>query len=226
MRNVYGALGAIFLSGSVLVSCSSNDGTDGLVVNGVTLPTCELGVGEFAGCWISELCANRPEDEFGVEMENASLRLIEQAVESETHPAVQGSINSYLLRYDGDQCAGDPVEITHLNTFESPQLIFSQRYTHLPDVRCTETGGTGGLSCNAIEITVDYTFNSDPSSPPLELTETDWTALLITGDRLCMPGSNYDFDITANGGIRATPHINSRININLTPGQCLNRFTP
>jgi len=226
MRNVYGALGAIFLSGSVLVSCSSSnpDGKGGIIKDGLVYPSCDLGVGEFAGCWISELCANHPEDEFGVEMRGASLRLIEQAVETETQPDVKGSINSYLLRYNGDQCAGVPVEIIHLNTFSLPQFSFSQRYTHLPDVPCTETGGTGGLSCNAVDITIKSILNADPTTPPFELTHTDWTALLITSDRLCMPPANYDFDITGNGGIGASSLVDNT-NISLTPGQCLTRFT-
>lgn len=213
MRNVYGTLGAIFLSGSVLVSCSSSsDGTGGLTAGGITLPACNLGVGEFAGCWISELCATNHVSDPNI----LGVRLIEVATETETHPQVKGTIRSYFLKYRDDQCAGDPVEIVDLHEELIKQgMEVNWSYTWIGRITCSETGGTLSLGCDALDVTVSALGNST----------TGMTTQLIASERLCMPTHDYDFDNTGNGGIGAGDENIRNTVLNLLPGQCLNRFT-
>lgn len=220
MKNVISVLSAIFLSGSVLVSCSSgnNDGPGGLSVGGITLPACDLGVGEFAGCWISEYCATDHINEPGV----LGVRLIEVATETATHPQVEGTIRSYYLMYKNEQCTGDAIKIIDMHEELKKQgMEINWSYVQQPDTVCSETGGTLSLLCNALDITVS-SFLGD---------STGMTTQLIAGERLCMPTHDYDFDSTAidafgdAGGIGAGLENERNTVLNLLPGQCLNRFT-
>lgn len=217
MRHSFAVL-VVFLCGSVLTSCGgggkdggTND-TGGIIRNELIYPSCELGVGEFAGCWISELCANET-----VDGSVSSLRLLEAVTEKTNHPLVTGSIRSYLLQYNGDQCAGEPIRIhdIHAEIIKEVRHEVTWNYVQQMDTVCSETGGTSSLLCNAIDITVSSIVGDFPG----------FTTQLIAGDRLCMPTVDYDFDATGNGNIGAGSQTTRNTIIDLMPGQCLNRFT-
>ena len=190
MRNTISILGVTVISSLALISCggSSSDGTGSLTKNGIAYPSCELGVGEFAGCWISEVCAI---DESGAVK---STRLIEQVVETSTHPVVSGVINKYHLRYEDDQCAGDPVEIVNVHDviIEHTGAEITWGYVQQVDVECSETGGTSSLLCNAMDIKTTSVFGET----------TGLTTQLIASDRLCMPSVDYIFGSTGDTGIK------------------------
>jgi len=204
--------GAIFLS-IFLVSCggggsSSNTANNGgtISADSVNLPLCILGTGEFSGCWISELCAN--------DQNGNNIRLLHEAAETTISPAVSGRLNSFLLRYGNNQCTGNPIGIINLNTV--PPGEFNQVYIQQPGVECSESGGTTGLQCTAFDITITQGVNIF----------TGLTTQLIAGERLCMPGLDYNFDSTGNGGIQGQSTTQRDTVINLTTGECLNRFIP
>ncbi len=193
----------LFLTGLLVVSCGGGGG--GTTVNGITFPSCVQGSGEFSGCWISELCAPNPAGN--------PLRYLAQVAEISTSP-VAGTVNAFVLEYNNNTCSGNPIKINDINALAPGG--FSHVYTMQADTVCSDEGGTQGLSCNALDITTLQGVNQF----------TGFTTQIIASERLCMPGQDYNFDDNGSGGIQAQNDLQRETIIDLTAGECLNRFIP
>ncbi|MFK5892419.1 MAG: hypothetical protein QM504_04265 [Pseudomonadota bacterium] len=196
-------LGSVIITGIVLANCGGGGG--GGVVNGVTLPECSIGAADYSGCWVSELCATNTG--------GASARLLTEVIEVATVPNNMGTINSYLLEYNDTQCGGDPSGILHLNAASAGNFI--ETYVQQLNTVCSETGGTSGIPCEALDISI--------ASGTLDT--TGFTTVLITsGTRLCMPTLDYNFDDTGSGGLQAQSTGARDDILNIVAGSCAVRF--
>jgi len=196
-------IGFVIVSGLFLINCGG--GSSGGTVNGVTLPTCASGTSDYSGCWVSELCATNTG--------GPTARLLTEVVETTISPDITGSINSYLLEFSEPQCGGNPTNITQLNAVTTGNYI--ETYIQQVDTICSETGGTSGIPCEALDITI--TSGS--------LNTTGFTTVLVTsGTRLCMPILDYNFDNTGSGGMQAQSTGSRDDVINLLADSCAVRF--
>jgi len=202
MNNIF-QIGLIIISGFFLINCGGGGG--GTSVNGVTLPTCDSGTSDYSGCWVSELCATNTG--------GASARLLTEVIETTTTPITTGHINSYLLEFSDPQCSGIPITVTQLNSVNSGN--YHEAYVQQADTICSETGGTTGIPCEALDITItSQTLNT-----------TGLTTLLVTsGTRLCMPELDYNFDTSGSGSMQAQSTSSRDDVINILPNSCAVRF--
>jgi hypothetical protein len=209
--NSINALCIVLLTGLVLSGCGGGGG-GGSTTTPFQLPfTCSNTATSIDGCWVSELCSTNA----GA----AGTHLVEVINQTATGPNA-GDVTTWLVDYANDQCSGDPIAATNINTLAS----FTESYEEgVADANvCTDMAGDPmvGIACTDLDISVTSGG----------ITSTGYTTYVIedTDTRVCFPLGDYNYDNTGNGGLGLpieTDSFNRPTEINFSALSCLVRFT-
>lgn len=190
----------------------------------IAYPPCLLsdiaGKGNIAGCWISERCATNTDGAVPV-------RYMTEITEETFSPVTTGNVNDYLLVYDDDQCAGEPIEIVSMDErlLDTENAVRHVKYSIQGFEVCTDTQGDFNIPCMAIDMTSEYRVGSGVATTLASrdvfhyggrTSDPDWY--------LCM-SSAYNFDDSGNGGIGVGAMLQDRDTV-LDFTDCLTRFEP
>ena len=199
----------------MLVLFSGCDGSSPVDVNlpnlnYVDLPNCTSGSSDISGCWISEFCATDGDYD---------LRYLGEFDETNTNPA-SGNLVSYALVYENNSsCSGNYLGAISLDHVDADNQIDAS-YEEGLNISCTEsTGLISDIDCTTLDITTNSIFNG--VSLPEFVGHTSY-AFTDSGNRLCFPTLDFNFDSSGSGSIQAQNETITNEEINIS--NCLTRF--
>ncbi|MCF6256198.1 MAG: hypothetical protein L3K25_07840 [Gammaproteobacteria bacterium] len=223
------------LAGLVLLLSGCGGGGGSGNTAGLNYPDCSIGLtgtDSLAGCWVSEVCGTGGETEevWGAQ----GVRYLAWISEEQVSPTIKGSIEHYYLRYNNNQCTGQPFAIADFQQILANEGVESIMEYDIPGFdTCTDLADTAitptPIACTQLNLFSDYRARgSAPGGIGVETSIGTYDDGIID-TRLCFGGGmfpGFNPDNANDFGIGHALNPSVMLPTELDYLNCLARFTP
>jgi len=217
-----------------LFGCGGGSSGGSVRSAGLSYPDCNIdltGTDSLAGCWVSEVCGTGGETE---EVWDAQgVRYLAWISEDQVSPTTKGVIEHYYLRYNNDQCTGEPFAIADFQEILADTGFESMMEYEIPGFEtCTDLADSAmtpaPIACTRLNLFSDFRpLGAAPGGIGVATSVGTYDDGIIS-TRLCFGGGMYpgfDPENANDFGINHALDPSVQLPTELNYLNCLTRFT-